>query len=372
VKTAAALILGLALPLGTQEDRHEPHGDAPGPRAAIEGLSGVRCRSTLDFGGAKNHFEALYVFPDRARWVFEALDRSSRVTIYRSGPRVYQVASGPSTEMEDAGRDTVVLQMELRRAALLWPRGFDWQPHESERRAAVHLSTCCPGEPIGTLVATGFTAGRPARIEARNGEGVTIEAIEILGWKEHGDSPWPERLRVSGGSGAFEESVEELDTRVRYLDLAFLPGDRRGRPAGDPSLMAGERTPSVSARFVLPRGLDWEAARARADELFSSLRERLGAAGPDLDPVPSFELDGEGHLVACRIRLRTVVAAPPQGFEPREGGAGLFLFLTAPEQLTGAALTRLRGAVPADATGGTAYVRFHPGRVEVVLPLEPR
>lgn len=369
----AFLLVFLALQDTSPREPHTAHDPAPGPRAAIEGLTGVRWRSTLDFGEAHNRFEALYAFPDRARWVFESLDRSSRQTIYRSGTRLFEVSGGPSTELEGAARDHALLQIELRRAALLWPHGFDWAADGEAQRATLFASSCCRTRPIGALLATGLADGRPRRIEALDPQGEAFEAIDIEAWKEQDGRTWPARLRVSGRSGSFDETVEEIDTRARYLDMAFLPGDRRTAPTDGPPQLTGDLVGTVAARFELPRGLGWSEARTRAEALRVALAERLGPDGPALDPVPSFELDAEARPVACRVRLRDPVAdPPPRGFERRDGGTGLFLFLARPEELTAQAVGRLLRGVPSDATAGTPYVRFHEQRIEVVVPLEPR
>ena len=61
---------------------------------------------------------------------------------------------------------TTLLQLELRRAVMTWPDGFDWSAPEDDRsvrHAPVLARTSGPAEPIGTLTAVLDGDGRPRR-----------------------------------------------------------------------------------------------------------------------------------------------------------------------------------------------------------------
>jgi hypothetical protein len=358
------------------------HGSELAPRTGIAGLGGFRSISRLDFGSSQNRLTAIYVFPDRTRWHFEnyaAQGRSEHQFVYRLGELVTEFGSGqPSRELEEAGRDVVVLQMELRRAAMLWPDGFTWAALDgSTHTAAVYLDSCCDARPLGNLVAT-LADGRPRKIEARDLEGRVMETLEVQSWQEHAARTWPRTMTVHGASGRFTETIETLDTRIHYLDLAFRPPDRRGSPTA--GWKPGEALPlDLIAMTYAPRdlasGTSWQAAREQARAWIAAASAELAAQGLEVDPVPTFEVGHDGLPRRCLVRLSAPAFPPPAGHETRHERLGVFIPLQAPTEVNASTLERLRRAVPVDAEPGTPYVRLHERPqlpVELVLPFEPK
>lgn len=371
------MIAALAL-LALQEGLS--HGPEPGPRTAVAGLAGFQSVSRIDFGAAQNRLTATFVFPDRARWHFEdyaAAQQSGHQFLYRHGEAVHQLASGsPSQALEGAERDTVLLQMELRRAVMLWPDGFAWEAGDGRRTARVHADSCCRERVLGTLVAVPVD-GRPRRIEVRDDHDQPLEALEIREWQElHGRS-WPRTLVMEAEGGGFVETVESIEPRIHYLELSFLPPDRRalpGKPASDSSILAQDLVAMTYQARALPEGLTWEQALAQARVWIAETGEALRTAGLSVDPIPTFELSSAGSPLHCLVRLGTAVQPAPKGFQTMAERPGLLLPLQKLAELDSATLARLREAVPKDAHASAPYVRVHARSnlpIEVVLPLVP-
>lgn len=351
------------------------HGPAPGPRVAVAGLPGFQIVSRLDFGPQQNRLTAVYVFPDRARWHFEnySAEQSEHLFLYRQGESVLQLASGsPSQAVEGKERDLVLLQMELRRAVMLWPDGFAWQEAEGVRTAIVHGDSCCRELPIGTLVAE-LIDGRPRRIQARDAEGCSLESLEIRAWEERNGRSWPRSLVMEAEGGGFLETVESIETRLHYLELSFVPPDRRPVPGQGKSVavLAQDLVPMTYCAHKLPQDITWEQALAQA-RLWIAETEAAGTAGRAVDPVPTIELSSAARPQRCLVRLVAAVQPAPEGYETQAERPGFLLPLQQLSELDSAALARLQRAVPANERAGPAYVRIHARPnlpIEVVLPL---
>lgn len=371
--------LAVLVALLAQEPAQAPHAPEPGPRAAVAGLAGFQSVSRLDFGSGANRLTALYVFPDRARWHFEdyAGEGAEHLFLYRHGERVHQLAGGPSQGLEGAERDALVLQLELRRAVMLWPDGFAWgAPENGMRSAPVPADSCCRTRVLGTLVAT-LADDRPVRVEARDVQGRPLEALAIRAWQESHGRTWPRTLVMEGEGGGFVETIESIETRVHYLELSFVPPDRRtpsGTNSPGPSILAQDLVPVTYAAHALPAGVSWEEALTRARTWIAEAAEDGKAGGRIVDPTPTFELSEEGRPVRCLVRLAVALVPAPAGYETQPERPGLLLGLGSLETLEPAMLARLRQAVPKGATPGVAYVRVHARPdlpVELVLPLVP-
>ncbi len=356
------------------------HAPEPGPRAAVAGLAGFQSVSRLDFGSGQNRLTALYVFPDRARWHFEdyaAHEGSEHLFLYRHGQRVHQLAGGPSQSIEGEERDALLLQMELRRAVMLWPDGFAWSaPENGTRTAPVSADSCCPAHSLGTLVAT-LADARPSRVEARDAQGRVLEALAIRAWQESNGRTWPRTLAMESEGGGFVETIESIETRVHYLELSFVPPDRRATPGANspgPNILAQDLVPVTYAVRALPAGVAWEDALSQARAWLAEAAESAKASGAAVDPVPTFELSEEGRPLRCLVRLAVPREPAPSGYQTQPERPGLLLGLEDLEQLRPAVLTRLRQAVPPGAKPGAPYLRVHDRRehpLELVLPLVP-
>ena len=366
-----ALTLTLALAQGSQAHV----ALAPGPRAAVAGLAGFHAVSRLEFGDRDMRLTVTYVFPDRARWSLEEVDAPvpKSEQFYRHGASVYRLAFGESSqELAGLQREHVLLQMELRRAALLYPDGCAWKSvADGAREAEIYADSCCRREPLGTLRAV--QDGERVTLAARDLAGELRETLAIDGTQELHGRRFPRVLTATGVNASFRETVETLTTRIHYLDLAFTPGDRRRigtaqRP--EDRIVARDLVPMTYAEQPLASKLGWSEALTRARELQEEVRKSL-PAGLALDPVPTFELAEDGQPVRCLVRLAKACDPPPEGFVTHAERLGLFLTLDATPR-GASALDRLRAAVPEGARAGQAYVRVHdPARVELVLPLIP-
>jgi hypothetical protein len=364
----APLALALLLVQGTPT--HEP--PAPGPRAAIAGMRGIHTVSRLDFPDFRLRLTTTYVFPDRARWSLEDYDAPLPIAnqFSRLGAAAYNFeTNAASRELAGLDREHMLLQMELRRAALLYPDGFQWtKDAQGIPEARVFADSCCEREPIGTLRA--LSANERITFEARDRHGDWRDSLTVEECQEQNGRRFPRVLSVTGVNGSFRETIERLKTGIHYLDLAFRPSDRRqAKTASRPELapLLVDVVPMTFAARPLPAGSDWKTALATAETLRAELQRTLPAA-QRLDPIPTFEVSAEGQPLRCLLRLAVPVDPAPEGFERHEERLGVMLVLP---ELTGvaAALPRLRTEVPTGARAGVVYVRRHPERIEVCLPL---
>jgi hypothetical protein len=352
------------------------HGPEPGPRRAQAGVAGFQTVSKLDFGNEANRLTAAYVFPDRARWHFEnysARVRTEHQYYYRLGERLRAFDGTPSRDLEGAERDGLLLQMELRRAVLFWPDGFSWSDTgPTERSAPVHLDSCCSEGEIGSLVAT-LEAGRPSRIEGRSLEGAVLETLEIGSWQEDAGRSWPRTLILKGAQASFTETIESIDPQVHFLEVSFLPPDRRPLPAvgTGPRVLARDIVAMTYQPVPLTEGVGWTEALASARAHVTRERETLTKLGLELDPVPMFEVDSLGQPRQVFLRLTAAHWPAPAGFLTVSERPGLFLLLGSTEALGPGAVEHLIAGVPEGALPGVPYARIHARKevpVELVLP----
>ena len=365
----------LLLALAPQASAHET--PEPGARRPVAGLAGIHLVSRQDFAPGANRLTATYLFPDRARWSLEPYEGLAlkRELVFRHGETVHRLTSGSSSQcLEAADRDHVLLQMELRRAALLYPDGFDWRSGpDGTRSAEVHADSCCRKRALGTLRAQ--LEGERLTLVARDLADATKETLTVTSWQTLEGRRFPRELDVQGANGAFHETIESLTTRVHYLDLAFLPGDRRKVGQGttlETRVVALDLVPMAYLERPLPAGTDWTTALAQAKALAAEVQAGL-APGLALDPVPTFELDAEARPVRCLVRLARVADPAPEGFVVHGERLGLLRNLKGLASVSSRELATLAEARPAESEGGRPYVRVHAAeRVELVLPLVPR
>jgi hypothetical protein len=357
------------------------HGDGPGPRSAIAGLAGFQSVSRIDFGTQQNRLTAAYVFPDRARWHFEnytAVERSEHLHLYRQGRAFHQLGTSDASEaLAGKARDVALLQMELRRAVMLWPDGFDWaDAGDGVRSAAVHADSCCRTGSLGRLVAT-VAGNRARRIEARDPEERLVEALQITAWQDFQGRAWPRTLELESEGGGFVETIESIETRVHYLELSFVPPDRRSAPgasAPGAGVLARDLVAVTFTARALPNDVSWEDAVARARAWIAETDTALERTGFTVDPVPTFELSNTGRPLRCLVRLAAPAWPAPEGYQTVPERPGLLLALPSLAELDSAALARLESARPASTKAGLLYLRLHPRKelpIEVVMPLVP-
>ncbi len=355
-----------------------PPATGPCAKRGIAGLGALVGVSRIEIGADANRLTAAYLFDDRARWHFEAYAqrRSQHVFVHRSGEHVFQFESGAtcSRESEGAERDAVLLQMELRRAVMLWPDGFDWAPAEDgTRRAPVSLHACRESETIGSLVAV-VEGDRPTRVEARGADGTVREWLEIRAWREDLGRRWPREMLLHQGERTLKETVEEIATDAHFLDFYFLPPDRRTRTGAADAIARVRPIDLVAITYQghpLPADVAWPAALESARAWIAEAGDAQGERGLAIDPIPTFELSPEGRPARCLVRLSQPARPPPAGWTTLEDRPGLMILAEEPGAIDAALLGLLSTSAPPGSRPGTPYVRFHQtGRIEVDLPLE--
>jgi hypothetical protein len=344
----------------------------PGPQAPVAGMVGYRSISRVEHArapGRAMRLEVVTIFPDRCRWHRSWMDGDPRIrdTEFRFGERVFLLPelSAQSREPDAGESDLILLRMEMRRAAMCWPDGFDWSdPQEGGRLLAEvrRLAGKSESERIGTLHARLDESGSLAELHARSADGAPRETLEIDSWMQSGERSWPQRMHLRLGEELiWQEEVLSVLTRVRRMDLFFLPPDRRPKTGASASDQVWSMDFIACTFRAVPLEADasWDEALSRHADLLEDVTEELEPLELEPDPIPTFELDEEGRPTSCLLRLRRPASDPPEGWQTVEERAGLALRrLPGPEALDAARIAALRGAVPPEARPGTPYVRL--------------
>ncbi|HEV8112772.1 MAG TPA: hypothetical protein VGR31_08345 [Planctomycetota bacterium] len=346
---------------------------------AIAGIAGFETFSTLLYAAAADRphqFRATYVFPDRVRWQITERDKdaSERSIQYRYGDTFFRLPprSAVSELCEGTDRSRLLLQMELRRALMLYPDGFEWKGSGLDRRAEL-------GE-LGSLFAhsTSETDKRPGEIGSAGPDGKPIDVYKAIQWRETRSRLWPASIEMwHAGELVWKETVDSVEVQGRFIDAFFLPPDRRDRSTAEP-VETGARELDLPAtcalRIELPKGTSWDdalAVRARARDEWTA---RLGEQKLELDPSATIEVAREGEPTAVVLRLLSVPEKPPAGFVVADARKARGIAVGGLREVTAARLADLRREVPADSQAANPYARFDASRgagvdrVWIVLP----
>ena len=359
---------------------------AAGPRKAIAGIRGFESVSTLVFAAnpkSPHTLRATYVFPDRVRWwIGVGLDKTlERQMRYRFGTDVNAIdpQASKSHTLEGAARDEALAQMEMRRALMLWPAGFEWKSETGSRIASLGA--------LGTLRAAvkAGTDARPERIAWLDAENRVVDEFRDIAWREDGQKAWPTKLELwHAETLVWIETVDTVDVGTRFIDAYFVPSDRR-EASGGKALEVGNVSPMDlpahrRRRVALTPGTTWDEARAKYASLRAEASAELAAKGLTLDDKATFEVDAA--LAPTAVLLRLAPSAPTLRAELEKDWPlwrerpGLVTFVIGLSDVKPSRLQSLRDALPSDAAAGTPYVRFDlakPGEhVLIVLPLEAR
>ena len=354
----------------------------PPPRRSVDGIFGFTARSLIEFSAppdSPHRLTSTYGFPERARWYLEPAGATTgqRSVRYRSGPQVWELFPGASeaARYQDEQELHAFLQLELRRAALMWPRGIKWtEENEPDRDVKTFTHQLKIG---GTLRATLAGAERLPSSFSSEIDGTPLEAYRAVKW---GDGPLGERpiswTLWHRDAEIWVETIERLHIDIRYVDGHFLPPHLRELP-GD-SMDSAALLAEVPARVRKKQPLSarsWAEAIPEAVGLISDLTEFSLPGVLDKDPV--FELNESGLPTALflRIVLNETVTLP-DGWEEAPGESALSLMLSDGEMPNAAAITRLQQACPSDAKAGTPRLRVRlvdgePGSSQLLLPLAP-
>jgi len=351
---------------------------APATRKPIGGIAGFESVSKLAYHGTPDRPHQLrttYVFPERVRWQISkpAGETPQRVLHYRYGDAVFRMSPGVSSSEVCSAEDRTkwLLQMELRRALMLFPEGFAWKGDGLERRAEM--------EGLGSLIArfTSESESMPVEIGNAGTDGRAIDAFRSIRWKESRGRRWPASVELwHEGELAWTETVESVDVQAQYVDSFFLPPDRRDLSTAEPlpeSVGELDLPASCFLRIDLQKGAQWEDACAELLLQRAEWSKRLSGPDQELDANETIEISKDGDPVAILLRLKKVPESPPAGFTTVPARHALACRVSGTRAARAERLADLKRALPHGSAEGTAYVRFEcgassPGRFLVVLP----
>lgn len=350
--------------------------DAPAPprtqaSSTFVSISRVVYASSID---RPHRLEAVYAGPEKIRWSRTLVggSPSARDVEYRSGSLVFrldQLASAStragSRELRGSERDEALRRMDLRRAALAWPEGVQWQVQD-------HATTAPLEErledgtvrSLGRMTAGDFEDGRPRRFEVWTERDESQEALLVTGWRDEHGRRIPSELTLEvDGTAVWHETVERIDWNPRFLDAFFLPSDRRGetRVSGDIRFQSADLVRITYRCFDLPEDSSWESAVASFDRERAAAEADLTPLGFALDRVPTFELSPEGAPRSGVLRLGVPTDEPPKGWTTLPERPGLLGRVGRVELITAELLRRLTEGAPGNPRCGTPYARWISG-----------
>jgi hypothetical protein len=355
---------------------------APGARRALAGLSGFRSESTLTFHGRselpKYSLETTYVFPERVRWrltpLLEEKEPAGRSLRYQFGLGVWELPAAQSRSVAHVGEEArrFRLQNELRRIAMTWPAGLEWE-HGEDARLRCELAE------LGSVEAVvAEPDGRPTLLLSFLPESdEAFEGLEDIVWRQSAQDErwWPRSWTLtSAGQPIWMETIDQVHTGHRYLETFFLPADQRlasadlARPS---SIHLSER---VSRSFPLPPDLAWPEALRRGDAAVMAARRELGSAHR-VNPRPAFLLDAQGLPTAFELQLIGAVESPPEGWSRSAACSAWSLVLTDLDSLSSSLLEALGGQLESGQRPGKPFVRVQyeqrrVGLVQLILPIQ--
>jgi hypothetical protein len=344
----------------------DPTGALP-PRAAIAGLAGFECVSILEYAAdpaTPHELTCTYVFPARARWQIRVRGREElgRSIEYRCGETYFVLSQSEGRSTEISARsphgDQVAAKcemFELRRAAFLWPDGFDWTTSGDVRRA--------PSSCGRTLVARIDDNGRPRELHFDPSGGSPGERLVIRAWKQRHERWWPQELELwFAAERIWSERVESLSPSLALLDLYFAPPDRRApAQAGDaaPAVRHIDAPERCEVRVELPQAAEWSAVADLWKSEFARLAQRL-PAGWSSSPGAHVELADDGRPKALLFRLRGE-GDPPTGATVSAPAQGLIYSQRWPPVNLERSLATLRRAAPSGSRVTHWYATFADG-----------
>jgi hypothetical protein len=355
----------------------------PPPRRSISGIFGFTARSLIEFKALPNsphRLTSTYGFPERARWYIEPAKASTgqRSVRYRSGPQVWELFPGESeaARYQEGQELQAFLQLELRRAALLWPRGVNWETNSADGVKGTGITATHAPKTGGSLRATAQEVGALPSSIASEIDGVLFEEFRDIKWIEGPLGQRPMRWTLyHQGAEVWTEKIERFHTNIRYVDGHFLPPHLRDLPGEESSgaILLAEVPARVRRRVPLSE-MSWEAAIEEAQRLISaSIKLRLPGV---MDQDPVFELDDSGLPSALIMRLILTDPSIPEGWEEAPGESALSLLLPEGKLPNAGMLARLQSACPVDAETGRPRLRvkLQNGAIEssqLLLPLAP-
>ncbi len=335
-----------------------------------------------------HEFTFIALAQDRARIELRRLEQpfSTRRLHYISGEQGFVVEAGRSSSAPLSAPEKLDLdrQVALRRAVYLWPDGFAWI-------FANETATCDLGA-IGRLEAK-LETGRLREATAFDATGVAREGLHIKERFQSRGREWPRVAEVTaGGQRLWIEMVSSVETELHYLDLFFVPPDRRTQP---PSVAAGTSESAGEILRILDTPPRWirrhkltavgpEAVRAQVVSLHTKESQAAAEHGLVLENFAALLLDERGVPIELELRAKREPSADPiEGWECTSERSAITLISTALIDWSGAGvrerLARLAAKLPKDARSLPAYwvapassfaVAAAPARIQLVLPFE--
>ncbi len=361
----------------------EPQASVPSlpklpPRRAIAGIEVLETTSSVVQVAAPDLRQELIVtfaFPGRVRMLesTQSDHGTERRFRYRYGDTLFQHALKDQTSsvLTGAAMTDVLAEMELRRAVLLWPDGFEW-------RADGEIRTSSAGE-AGTLLAhLGAGTKQPDRLALVAEDGAERVSFRSVQWSEAGGRVWPTSFELwRYGRHSATETIVGRDVTKSYIDQFFLPTDRRDR-ATERDAMLGlvreQELPRFCARRVeLTKASAWPEARREIESVLAEWSARVKERSLALDPSWTIEIDDAARPKAVLVRLATIPDPAPEGFTTSAVRQARVMFVEGLPQATADRMEELKRTVPVGAKTQPAYLRFRPesGPVLFVLPLSP-
>jgi len=355
----------------------------------IAGFIGFQAVSTLTYDDAPStvhRLTATYMFPDRARWFIGVGDEKSpeRQMRYRFHERVFSVEprTARSTELEAEDRVATIRQLELRRALMLWPDGFEWKLVGEEARVEIaalgSFRARFEKTPSPVDLNASATAQRPVLVASLDEKGDEIDSFRALTWKEIRNRRWPAGGELwHAGKRVWREQLESIETSVRFLDGYFLPADRRENApqahAQSAHVQHLDLPRTVSLRASLKTGRSWEEALAEDARQRAAWEPKLRALGLELDSKTTIEISADAQPTACVLRLATVPETPPAEFTLVPARSANGIVVDAIGDVTAAQVSALARALPQDSKTLPAYVRIdrQEGKTSAVLIVLP-
>lgn len=322
--------------------------------------------------GSQQLLEATYQGSDQAHWWFGASHEpgAGRRLRYRSGDQLYAIApgSGTSEPVVDEDRDAFLLQLELRRAVMLWPDGFDWKNTERGRSVEIPNGS-------GRLFVE-LEDETPIRFYSRNREGMELESFGELTWQDIRGRKFPKTMVLSvGGQAIWSETLTKIVPDCDYVSFFFLPADRRPGMEGT-NEQAGElRHLDLPGRLVkrtqLDSELSWNAARSQGAAALAEAVTNFPGFGPRIGFAIELDLDARPAALLLLIDAGQEIRAegPLANWKPEAGGPALSVLLSSLGQVTTGKIEALQRVLPDGAQPGKLYLRL-PGEPESGLPIE--
>lgn len=374
---------------GPQETQNPPPetatattGNLPA-RISIGGIRSIDCASVVVYSAAPDvphRLNATYAFPQRTRWWLGLGDEASpeRQMRFCYGDALYAVdrQGGTSRELLAEEHAEAHVQLEMRRALLLWPLGFEW------KRTGVESSSSLPN--TGRLVAhfADETAQNPDSLSFFALDGRPGDEFRALTWRTDQGKAWPTNLELwHEHELVWTETVRSIDTRTRFIDSFFLPPDRRDIGSSKPLEVGALRSTDLTECRVQRLALEPNLTLTAALEAWARITREQGALlaprGFALDDKVTIEISRTAQPAAILLRLAPTTRGLPEdlakAFEIVRERPALTTFVIGVQNVAEAEVKKLYGGVPADATGGTPYVRLDPKKpdqhVLIVLPL---